>query len=317
VSAAPLPRTRHVFFVLVCALAGALAVSVSPADARPSASLGAFCGAAGTSQFSSLARLGVGSVSTARGGTEREPSSTETAIEAPPGVKGRKNFRATIPVYFHVVHDGALANLTQKQIDDQIRVMNMGFSGLEGGIDTGFRFELAGVTRTDNPLWLHHGYGDKYEREMKRALHQGGREALNIYATDADVYLGWAYFPNLSDSRLYLDGLVVDWESMPGTSTRYAGVYDLGKTATHEAGHWLNLYHVFDGGCNNYGDHVDDTPPQLIASRGCPVGQDSCKEPGVDSIHNYMDYSADACYEEFTPDQADRMQAAWLAFRAP
>ncbi len=53
--------------------------------------------------------------------------------------------------------------------------------------------------------------------------------ALNIYATEADAYLGWAYFPNLSDSRLYLDGIVVDWESMPGTSTRYAGVYDLGK----------------------------------------------------------------------------------------
>jgi len=310
-----------VFFALACALAAVLAVAVSPAGAKAvqaRASLGAFCGAASTSQFTSLSRLGVGATA-ARGESRelREPASTETAIEAPAGVKGGKNFRATIPVYFHVVHDGALANLTQKQIDDQIRVMNFGFAGLEGGYDTGFRFELAGVTRTDNAQWLHHGYGDKYEREMKRALHQGGREALNIYSTDADVYLGWAYFPNLSDSRLYLDGIVVDWESMPGTSTRYAGRYDLGKTGTHEAGHWLNLYHVFQGGCNNYGDYIEDTPPQLVATRGCPIGQDTCSEPGVDSIHNYMDYSFDSCYFEFTEDQAARMQAAWLTFRAP
>ena len=105
---------------------------------------------------------------------------------------------------------------------------------------------------------------------------------------------------------------------MPGTSTRYAGAYDLGKTATHEAGHWLNLYHVFQGGCNNYGDYVEDTPPQVIATRGCPEGQDRAgHEPGVDSIHNYMDYSFDSCYYEFSSDQGDRMQEAWLHFRAP
>ena len=104
--------------------------------------------------------------------------------------------------------------------------------------------------------------------------------------------------------------------SLPGTSTLYAGKYDLGKTATHETGHWLGLYHVFQGGCNNWGDYVDDTPPQLTATRGCPEGQDSCSEPGLDSIHNYMDYSYDSCYDEFTPDQAARMQDQWLYFRA-
>ena len=249
----------------------------------------------------------------------REPD-TGSPIEVPDAAKGKggKGFGASVPVYFHVVHDGPLADLTTEQINAQIRVMNAGFSGAEGGYDTGFRFKLAGVTRTDNAAWLHHGYGDKYEREMKRALHQGGRAALNIYATDAAGYLGWAYFPNLSDSRLYLDGIVVDWQSMPGTSTNpsYVGRYDLGKTATHEAGHWINLYHVFQGGCNNWGDYVEDTPAQLVATFGCPEGQDSCSEPGLDSIHNYMDYSFDSCYTQFTKGQAARMQDAWLYYRA-
>ena len=86
---------------------------------------------------------------------------------------------------------------------------------------------------------------------------------------------------------------------------------------THEAGHWLNLAHTFDTGCSNYGDHVDDTPAQKSPTSGCPIGRDSCtKDPGIDPIHNYMDYSFDSCYFEFTPGQAARMQDAWLFFRA-
>jgi hypothetical protein len=171
------------------------------------------------------------------------------------------------------------------------------------------------VTRTNNEAWYLAGPGTKDERDMKKALHQGGWNALNLYATTASAFLGWAYFPGLPDSRQYLDGIVVDWESMPGASPAYEGRFDLGHTATHEAGHWLHLHHVFNGACNNWGDYVEDTPPQLIASSRCPVGQDSCREPGLDSIHNYMDYSDDPCYNQFTQGQVDRMQDAWLHFR--
>ena len=153
---------------------------------------------------------------------------------------------------------------------------------------------------------------------MKTALKQGGANALNYYSTTAGAYLGWSYFPNIVENATsYLDGIVVDWESMPGTSTRYAGMYDLGKTGTHEAGHWVNLYHTFQGGCNNWGDYVDDTAAQSVATFGCPEGQDTCSEPGVDPIHNYMDYSFDSCYDQFTAGQAARMQDAWLHWRAP
>ena len=99
-------------------------------------------------------------------------------------------------------------------------------------------------------------------------------------------------------------------------STTYAGRYDLGETLTHEAGHWFNLEHTFFGGCNAKGDFVDDTPPQKTPTSGCPIGKDTCKAPGVDPIHNYMDYSYDTCYTEFTDGQTQRMRDAWLFYRA-
>ena len=65
-----------------------------------------------------------------------------------------------------------------------------------------------------------------------------------------------------------------------------------------------------------HGDQVDDTPPERTPTSGCPLGKDSCTDPGVDPIRNYMDYSCDSCYTEFTPGQTTRMQDAYLFFRA-
>ena len=266
--------------------------------------------------FSSLDRLAEST--TARGDVAREPALNQTATEIAPQRGRGSRFRTTVPTYVHVVHhaDGT-GNVSDKAIKAQMNVLNTTFGGFEGGVATGFKFELAGVTRTANTEWYLAGPTTSGERAMKQALRQGGNDALNMYLTTAGVYLGWAYFPNVLDNATrYLDGIVVDWESMPGTSTRYEGQYDLGKTVPHEVGHWLNLHHVFNGGCNNWGDYVEDTPPQRIATFGCPEGQDSCREPGVDSIHNYMDYSFDACYNQFTAGQALRMQDAWLEWRA-
>jgi hypothetical protein len=154
---------------------------------------------------------------------------------------------------------------------------------------------------------------------MKQTLHQGGNNALNLYSTTAGAYLGWAFLPDIvtKPGQAYLDGIVIDWESMPGTSTTYAGRYDQGETVTHEVGHWLNLEHTFYGGCNAKGDFVADTPAQRSPSSGCPIGNDTCPaDPGLDPIHNYMDYSYDSCYTEFTAGQAQRMHDAWLFYRA-
>lgn len=82
----------------------------------------------------------------------------------------------------------------------------------------------------------------------------------------------------------------------------------------------MDLYHTFSGGCAG-GDQVDDTPAQAQLTRGCPpidIGNytDTCPDlPGFDPVHNFMDYSGDICWSEFTAGQADRMHSAWIAFR--
>jgi hypothetical protein len=257
----------------------------------------------------------------ARGGDQhREPDTGQTHDDLPREAKGQAGptFQATVPVYMHVITDGAIGNVTDSQIAAQIRVLNNTFAGGEGGADTGFSFVLAGVDRTDNADWFYGGIGGTNEHSMKQALRRGGGNALNFYSTTAAAYLGWAYLPDIltKPGQAYLDGIVIDWESIPRTSGTYAGRYDRGETATHETGHWLNLEHTFFGGCNANGDFVADTPAQKSPTSGCPVGKDTCSEPGLDPIHNYMDYSYDSCYTEFTVGQAQRMRDSWLHFRA-
>ena len=150
---------------------------------------------------------------------------------------------------------------------------------------------------------------------MKRALKRGGPEDLNIYTTSGNIYLGWAYFPDIVGTNFeFLDGVVIDYRTLPGGE--YGSQYSLGGTLTHETGHWLGLLHTFQGACGNQGDLVADTPAEREPTLGCPQGKDTCRgKPGLDPIHNFMDYSFDACYTQFTPGQVDRTQEQWNAFR--
>ncbi len=299
---------------LVAASALSLSLTVAPAFAVAQTSIPAWACAPGDSDAGSTARLGT----EGRGLIARERDLGQTIKDLPASAKGkaRAGFSVTVPVYYHVITDGTLGAVSDGILLAQTRVLNVTFGGGEGGANTGFAFVQAGVTRTDNASW-YYLQGRGADAEMKQALRQGGNNALNVYVNSGAGYLGYAYYPDiLTTSQAYLDGVVLNWESMPGASTTFAGRYDQGETLTHEAGHWLNLAHTFEGGCNK-GDLVDDTPAQKTPTGGCPEGKDTCRAPGLDPIHNYMDYSYDSCYTEFTPGQTQRMRDAWLFYRAP
>jgi hypothetical protein len=310
---------RRLSLLAVLATTAFAAFQISPATAAGTSHQTSWlCSSAQFSSFSSLSQIASPGFATARGGVMREPSQDESLDTGPTNRGYNPHFAATVPVWVHVITpDGTTGNVSQALIDDQIAVLNNTYSGGEGGVDTGFRFTLAGVDRTTNADWFN-AKPDGAERAMKRALHTGGPNMLNMYLATASDFLGWAYLPKVvTQGNAFLDGVVIDWESLRGASPTYQGKYDQGETATHEVGHWLNLEHTFYRGCNGRGDYVDDTPYEATPTSGCPEGKDTCPAPGTDPVHNYMDYSYDECYTEFTAGQAARMQDAWLTFRAP
>jgi hypothetical protein len=234
--------------------------------------------------------------------------------------RGRAKPSQVVPVWIHVITRGAgfeNGELPESMIRAQLRVLDESYAGRTGGAPSGFGFELAGVDTTVNPAWFARMALDfSVELEAKQALRRGGPETLNIYTVDGGPYLGFAYYPTiLGGSYAVLDGVVLDWRSLPGGTFT---IYSEGDTATHEVGHWMGLYHTFDGGCRRWNDGVEDTPAEASPAFYCPVGRDTCSQPsrpGLDPIHNFMDYTQDSCMYQFTPGQASRMQAAWAAYR--
>lgn len=131
------------------------------------------------------------------------------------------------------------------------------------------------------------GPGTSQQTNMKNALRSGTVSTLNIYSVGftASDLLGFTTLPADYASNPQDDGVVVLYSSLPGGSSQD---FNLGRTSTHEVGHWVGLYHTFQDGCEGPGDYVADTPAEATPASGCPAGRHTCTGPGVDrtSIFN-------------------------------
>jgi hypothetical protein len=243
----------------------------------------------------------------------------------------RPNGSVKIRVHFHGVTDRAGHGfVTKRRFKRQIAVLNKAYSGHTNpkAANTPFRFRIASIDRTKNNRWYNATpltkAGRKNIREMKRTLRVGDARDLNVYTTDlGDILLGFATFPR--DYRKFpkLDGVVLLSGSLPGgnASGGPGEVFNRGDTGTHEIGHWLNLYHTFQGSCGHPNDFVADTPAQFAGDNifvcdptlnTCPPATNASRDP----VHNFMNYTDDVCLNQFTRGQRDRMNNGWTIRQA-
>lgn len=236
----------------------------------------------------------------------------------------------TIPVVVHVFHEGGSENISDAQVQSAIQVLNEDFGKLPGtngdgaGVDTEVRFKLAkidpngnctnGIVRINSSLTNH----KTYERPLlKQVSFWDNTKYLNIYIVKSipGGTLGYSSFPGAPADE---DGLVVRHNYF-GTIGSASG--SLGRTGTHEVGHWIGIYHTFNNGCGTDvcadGDYVCDTPPVSSPNYTCATSN-SCSNdsPDVnDQIANYMDYTPESCSDMFSQGQADRMLSTLTTIR--
>ena len=228
----------------------------------------------------------------------------------------------TIPVVFHVVYRTSTENISDAQIQSQLDVLNEDFRRLNSdadgtwsqAADTEIEFCLAtvdpngnstnGITRTSTTV---NGFGTNNSVKFNSS---GGKDAwpagdyMNFWVCNiGGGILGYAQFPGGAAST---DGIVCDYR-YTGTIGTATAPFNLGRTATHEVGHWLNLRHIWGDGNCNVDDFVSDTPTSDAPNYGCATGHVSCGT--TDMVQNYMDYSDDACMNLYTLGQKNRMQA--------
>ncbi|MCC5919729.1 MAG: T9SS type A sorting domain-containing protein [Cyclobacteriaceae bacterium] len=244
-----------------------------------------------------------------------------------------------LPVVVHIVHngedEGIGTNIPMEQIESQIRILNEDFRRTNAdtaqtqnifrdvAADIKISFQLAkrdpnglptdGVTRTQGTRT---SYRLSDNSELKAIAYWPSDQYINIWVAPlAGNLLGWAQFPvstlpglSPASSNPLTDGIVV--RSTFFGDTGNVNSNSLGRTATHEMGHYLGLRHVWgDGGCNAT-DFCDDTPFQQSPTAGCPTSQESCDSP--DMFQNYMDYSTDVCMNIFTLCQRTRMRTVLM-----
>lgn len=242
-----------------------------------------------------------------------------------PAYGKRQEEPTAVDVYFHIASTETNKDrITDDIIGAQFDVLQSTFSNY------GFNLTLVNVSRIVDEVAGKGFYADDsieipdFDAYMafRTATRRGGYDALNIYFLSDlnDGISGSCNFPTVVEEGtqyFYQDGCWVNGDSMPGLSSNETTPPNKGHTAIHEAGHWFGLLHTFSGRfCETGNDQVADTPAQSGGSTGCPVGRDSCPDlPGLDPIHNFMDYSDDTCTTEFTPGQMERMHQRFNSYR--
>lgn len=239
-----------------------------------------------------------------------------------PKAEYEPTFFYDIPVVFHVIQDSSgNGYLSAATIQDQIDVLNEDFQAIAGspggpGNNAMIRFHLAtedpqgnptnGITYSTNDNWYDDS-GNYWD-----PLAWDTNLYLNIYTNAPPCCYGYvADFPQTGIVGTNRDRVVLWWEAV-GKQPTNGWPGNMGRTGSHEVGHYLGLYHTFDSGCGSasdcYGtsDLICDTNPQKNPSYGCPGSKSSCGSP--DPFHNYMDYTDDVCLWEFTPEQVQRMR---------
>ncbi len=231
-----------------------------------------------------------------------------------------------IPVVFHVIRNaaGTLGDVSPACIQRQIDILNEDFRAIAGsGVDSGIEFCLAdtdpagkptiGITYSNNDAWFN-DQGTYYQD-----LAWDPTRYLNIYSNTASGALGYvAFFPQQGPTGSAADRIVLLWVTVGGCEAADPP-YDLGRTLTHEAGHYFGLLHTFQGGCGSVscattGDLICDTDAQANPNFGCPSSASSCGTP--DPIRNYMNYTDDACMNRFSAEQVARMRCTIVNYRS-
>ena len=244
-----------------------------------------------------------------------------------------------VPIVFHIVLPDPNV-VTDAQILAQLDTLNKDFFGINGdSVRIPYYFKpLFGKSKIQFCLAQRTPDGDStngiervvtskssfgFDDGVKHSFSGGtdGWNSDNYYnvwiCSLSNSVLGFATFPDDPNTAPADQGVVIDYHSLPGSSTTS---FSEGKTLTHETGHYFNLYHIWgdDGGSCTGTDYVDDTPNQGNSTSGCPTGivTDSCTQTGFGIMYqNYMDYSDDPCLVMFTLQQVDRMETAISLYR--
>lgn len=236
---------------------------------------------------------------------------------------------------------GVGPNISEAQVKSQIDVLNEDFRRIEGsngyhpdGVDTQIEFYLAPTDPDGNELTepgIHRynggrlrwptGIATSVDTQLKPATYWAPKQYFNIWTVNFGGFigrnlLGYAQFPSKSGlPGLYVnegdaetDGVVIGYKyfgsSEKGVFPNLNNTYNLGRTCTHEVGHWLGLRHIWGDGDCLVDDYCDDTPGSDDANYSC-AAHTSCGTP--DMIENYMDYTDDQCMSLFTQNQKERM----------